>query len=98
MSLNHLRTSESVVLPEKKLMYKPCKRSAFLQILHIFCTPYFPWVFHTSCIAEHGMWYQNKAVDLLEKSEMTEQERGDKGIKKNNLRISIMKELMRSYK
>lgn len=87
MNLNYLRTSESVALPEKnKKMYKPCKRSAFLQILHIFCSPLFPWVFHTRCIAEHSIWYQNKTLDLLKEFEGTEQESGDKGIKKNNLK------------
>lgn len=80
-----------------KIMYTPCKRSAFLQILLIFCSPHFTWVFYTRHIAEHGMWYQNKALDLLEEFEKTEQESGDKGIKKNNLKISIMKEFMRLY-
>lgn len=47
-----------------------------------------------SSIADHGVPYQNKAVDLLEEFDRREQEGGDKGIKKNNLKISIMKELM----
>lgn len=44
------------------------------------------------------MPYQNKAVDLLEEFDRREQEGGDKGIKKNNLKISIMKELMTWFK
>lgn len=32
------------------------------------------------------MQYQNRAVDLLEEFERTEQQGGDKGIKKNNLK------------
>lgn len=86
MSLNHLRTSGSVALTEQKLCRNLVREVHFLQILHVFCSPYFPWVFDTRCITEHGMQYQNRAVDLLEEFEWTEQQGGDKGIKKNNLK------------
>lgn len=86
-NLNHLRTSESVTLPVEKFCINLGRELYFCKSYIYFTHHIFPWEFHTRCIAEGDMQYQNRAVDLSEKFRGTGQQGGDRGIKKNNFKI-----------